>query len=210
MRPEGVRAEREPGLLQAEAIGWGSCIEGVPRGILPLGRAGGADSFFEARMQYRVFAIPATGSPDLEEELNGFLRAKKVVSVQKVLQEVDGVPRWCFCVEYLDGARPPGGGPSGGRSKRVDYKEVLSEEDFAVFARLRDVRKALATQEAVPVYAVCTNEQLAAIASKRPVSVAALKEIDGLGEAKVGKYGEAFVAALAVEKGDDEADGEPD
>ena len=118
-------------------------------------------------MQYRVFAIPATGSPDLEEELNGFLRSKKVVSVQKSLEAVDGVARWCFCVEYLEGAPGQGGGRGSGRSKRVDYKEVLSEEDFAIFARLRDVRKELAGQEAVPVYAVCTNEQLAAMASER-------------------------------------------
>jgi len=163
-------------------------------------------------MQYRVFAIPATGSPDLEEELNHFLRSHKVISVQKTVEVIDGAPRWCFCIEYIEGGAAPGrSGGSAGRSKRVDYKEVLSEEDFAVYARLREVRKELAAAEAVPVYAVCTNEQLAAIATNRPCSLADLKEIEGLGEAKAAKYGEGLLAGMAgTRKPDDEAGGPSD
>lgn len=163
-------------------------------------------------MQYRVFAIPATGSPDLEEELNHFLRSHKVVSVQKTVEMIDGAPRWCFCVEYLEGGASGGNaGRSSGRSKRVDYKEVLSEEDFAVYARLRDVRKELAAKEAVPVYAVCTNEQLARMAQTRPDCLVSLKEIEGFGEAKASKYGEALLAARPEEEKDvDETSGRTD
>jgi len=144
-------------------------------------------------MQYRVFAIPVTGSSDLEDELNQFLRSHRIVSVQKTVEVVDGAPRWCFCLEYLEGGAPTG------RSKRVDYKEHLSEEDFAVFARLRDARKALAESQAIPVYAVCTNEQLAAMATRRPGSVSALKEIDGFGDAKAAKYGKSFLSAIVTD-----------
>lgn len=146
-------------------------------------------------MQYRVFAVPATGSPDLEEALNHFLRSKRIVSVQKSLQEVDGAARWCFCVEYLEGALA-GDQKASGRSKRIDYKEVLSEEDFLVFVRLRDARKELATAEAIPVYAVCTNEQLAQMAIRRPSSLSELRAIEGIGDAKAAKYGAALLAAL--------------
>jgi hypothetical protein len=45
----------------------------------------------------------------------------------------------------------------------VDYKEVMNEADFAVFSRLRDLRKVIAEKEAVPAYAIFTNEQLAAM-----------------------------------------------
>lgn len=148
-------------------------------------------------MQFRIFSIPATGSPDLEEELNLFLRSHRIVSTQKTLQPVDGVLRWCFCVEYLDGAKGSGGKPSG-RTERIDYKEVLPPEDFALFARLRDARKELASVEAIPVYTVCTNEQLAEMATKRPGTLAALKEIEGLGEAKVAKYGQRLLDANAA------------
>lgn len=73
--------------------------------------------------------------------------------------------------------------------QRVDYKEVLSPEDFALFAKLRDWRKATAEQEGIPVYAVLTNEQLAAITTKRPGSISQLREVEGIGEAKAGRYG---------------------
>jgi superfamily II DNA helicase RecQ len=148
-------------------------------------------------MQYRVFAIPATGSPELEEELNLFLRSHKIIAVNKSVEDIDGTMRWCFCVEYLDGGLPSERSRAGRRGgDRIDYKDVLNEADFAMFALLRDVRKQLAAAEAIPVYAVCTNEHLAAMATKRPKSLTQLKEIEGLGEAKAGKYGEAFLQAL--------------
>ena len=48
----------------------------------------------------------------------------------------------------------------------MDYKEILKSEDFAVFARLRDLRKEIAQAEAVPVYTVFTNEQLAQLVDR--------------------------------------------
>ncbi|MDD5089822.1 MAG: HRDC domain-containing protein [Candidatus Wallbacteria bacterium] len=146
-------------------------------------------------MQYRMFAVPATGAPDLEEELNLFLRSHKVISVQKTVEAIDGAPRWCFCVEYLEGIPGSGIRPSG-KSVKVDYKEVLAADEFAVFALLRDTRKQLAAAEAIPVYTVCTNEQLAEMAKLKPSSLTDLKKINGLGEAKVKKYGETFLSAL--------------
>ena len=50
---------------------------------------------------------------------------------------------------------------------RVDYKQVLSEADFALFAELRSWRKGPRRAEGVPVYAVFTNEQLAEIVRRR-------------------------------------------
>jgi superfamily II DNA helicase RecQ len=163
-------------------------------------------------MQFRVFAIPATGSPDLEAELNAFLRSHRIVSVQKTLENWESSPRWCFCVEYLDGAPPSGAARAGGgRAPRVDYREILSEPDFAVFAKLRDLRKELAGADAIPLFAVCTNEQLAEMAKRRPQTLPELKEIDGFGDAKAAKYGEALLAALPQKaKKDDETGGKPD
>ena len=39
---------------------------------------------------------------------------------------------------------------------------MLKPEEFEVFSRLREWRKAAAEKEGVPVYTVLTNEQLAA------------------------------------------------
>ena len=65
---------------------------------------------------------------------------------------------------------------------KVDYREVLSPEDFAVFARLRQVRKEIAQDDAVPVYTVFTNEQLAQMVQGRATTKAALEKIAGVGD----------------------------
>ena len=151
-------------------------------------------------MQFRIFSVPASGDSAAEEELNHFLRANRVVSVSKELSTVAGSPTWFFCVEYLNDGRGTSGGPGGSRrGGSVDYREVLSPEDFAVFVRLRDARKALSQRDAIPVYAICTNEQLAQIAQARCDSASALQKIQGLGEAKVQKYGAEFLKAVAGE-----------
>ena len=62
----------------------------------------------------------------------------------------------------------PGKTPDKGVSKtgRIDYKEVLDEKTFALFSKLREKRKVLAEKDAVPVYSVFTNEQLAQMAQR--------------------------------------------
>jgi len=148
----------------------------------------------ENPVQFKILSIPATGDVYAEEELNRFLRSHRAVSVQRELVQSGTAAYWCFCIEHLPGSA--GSDETGGRRRRVDYKEVLSEADFAVFARLRDVRKELAASEAVPVYAIATNEQLAEMARARSATAADLKKIDGFGEAKAEKYGETFLAVI--------------
>lgn len=77
-------------------------------------------------MQFKIFAIPAGGSPELEEEMNRFLRSHRVVSVQKKLESNEGSLLWCFCAEYIDGSPNLSSGKTFGQSKRIDYKSVLS------------------------------------------------------------------------------------
>ena len=102
-------------------------------------------------MQYQFFTVPAQAGHVEAEELNKFLRTKEIVSVEKAFKD-NGVPKWYFVVEYLEGSPKDGDGHR--RNRRVDYKEVLSAEDFAVFSRLRDLRKELSQAEAVPVFAI--------------------------------------------------------
>lgn len=75
---------------------------------------------------------------------------------------------------------------------------MLNEQDFALFARLRAVRKQLAEAEGVPAYAIFTNDQLAAMVKDRTQSLTALKAIDGVGEARATKYGGAFLPHLLL------------
>src|SRR5271157_3702380 len=147
-------------------------------------------------MQLRTFVLPVKNLGEAEAEMNAFLRGRRVLAVKKEFVAEGENSFWTFCVEYLESA--PGGlgtGGLGGRPK-VDYKEVLKPEEFQVFSRLREWRKGVAEQEGVPVYAVLTNEQLAQIIQKRVSSKTALKEIEGVGDARVEKYGDAVLERL--------------
>ena len=132
----------------------------------------------------------------MEEQLNDFLQSHYIVSVVREFSVLSGGAYWFFCVEYRDSPVPASGGSGRQNNKHKDYKEILSEEEFAIYAQLRNVRYEISQKEAVPVYTICTNEQLAIIARDRPATLAELKKIPGLGEAKVEKYGPILLAAL--------------
>jgi superfamily II DNA helicase RecQ len=145
-------------------------------------------------MQLKLFVLPIKNLGAAEAEMNAFLRGHRVLAVKKEFVADGENSFWTFCVEYLDGvgagALLPGGRP------KIDYKEVLKPEEFEVFSRLRDWRKSVAEKEGVPVYTVLTNEQLAQMVQKQVKSKAGLKEIEGVGDARVEKYGDALVQLL--------------
>jgi len=148
-------------------------------------------------MQLKLFVLPLKNLAEAEAEMNAFLRSRRVLAVKKEFVPDGENSFWTFCVEYLD-AVSTGTGSSGlgGKPPKVDYKEVLKPEEFQVFSRLREWRKGVAEKEGVPVYAVLTNEQLAQIVQKKVNSKAGLKEIEGVGEARVEKYGAAVLERL--------------
>lgn len=146
----------------------------------------------------KFFQVPVGGDGMVEEELNRFLRAHRVLRVEREMTRREGAPAWAVCVEYLEGV---GGGSGGagarrGEDRKVDYKELLNEADFAVFSALRELRKTLAEVEGVPVYAVFTNEQLARIAQERPKTKADLEKVEGVGAARVEKFGERVLGVV--------------
>ena len=145
-------------------------------------------------MQLKVFVVPLKNIEAMEPEMNAFLRGHRVLAVRKEFVSDGENSFWTFCVEYLNGPQPSGTFPAKG--PKVDYREILKPEEFEVFSRVREWRKAVAEKEGVPVYTVFTNEQLAEMVRRRASSKAALKEIDGVGDARVEKYGEAVLGRL--------------
>ncbi|MBS0656873.1 MAG: HRDC domain-containing protein [Verrucomicrobia bacterium] len=149
-------------------------------------------------MAFRFYTIPARGDRQQEADLNGFLRSHRVLSVDRRWVEQGEHSHWCFCIDYLDAPGGPGAGAGPGSAERVDYRAVLSPAQFEVFARLRLVRKELAEKEGVPVFSVFTNEQLAEMVRRQCRTREALRGIDGIGEARVSRYGAAVLAVLSA------------
>jgi len=141
-------------------------------------------------MQFNTFFVPIVDNGVAQDELNAFLRSKRVLAVEKVF--ADG--GWSFCVEWLEGGKPL---ESGGRTKpKVDYRELLSAEEFLVFSKLRDKRKTLAQRDGVQVYTVMTNEQLADMVRLKVCEIADLSKVKGVGDSRISKYGADLVEVL--------------
>ncbi len=136
-------------------------------------------------MQFNTFFIPVGDDGRAQDELNSFLRSQRVLAVEKAFVETG----WSFCVEWLEGGKP-----SFQKKGKVDYREVLTPEQFTAFSRLREKRKELAQRDGVQLYAVMTNEQLAEMVRLEIKSSDALHQISGLGSARIEKYGEEFMS----------------
>jgi superfamily II DNA helicase RecQ len=147
-------------------------------------------------MQLKLFILPVKNLAAAEGEMNAFLRSHRVLAVKKEFVADGENSFWTFCVEYLESAPGVTGGTSLSGRPKVDYKEVLKPDEFEVFSRLREWRKGVAEKEGVPVYVVFSNEQLAEMVKKKVSSKAALKEIEGVGDARVEKYGAAVLERL--------------
>ena len=81
--------------------------------------------------------------------------------------------------------------------------------EYALYDRLRSLRKELAEKSGVPVYAVFTNDQLAGMVRNRPKTAKDLLSIPGVGEARVKQYGKAFAAVFQNDESRAAAQPEP-
>ncbi|MBM4281151.1 MAG: hypothetical protein FJ137_10460 [Deltaproteobacteria bacterium] len=156
-------------------------------------------------MRLHFATIPIHDGDADEAALNRFLASHRVVGIERHFVADGPRSAWAVCVSWVEGpARlEPGGGPGAGpggeaRKGRVDYRDVLTADQFALYVRLRDARKRLAERDGVPPYAVVTNEQLAEIVRRDARTLAELGAIEGIGPARVQKYGAALTAVVAA------------
>ncbi|WP_417153074.1 DNA helicase RecQ [Phocaeicola plebeius] len=73
---------------------------------------------------------------------------------------------------------------------------VFKNEDEGLFEALRQLRKKLADQLAIPAYIVLSDKTLHLLALKKPGDMEAFGEISGIGEFKKEKYGKDFLAVI--------------
>jgi ATP-dependent DNA helicase RecQ len=75
--------------------------------------------------------------------------------------------------------------------------KLVGRPEGALFDRLAEVQLALARGEnGTGKYLTCTHSTLRAIAERRPSTLSELQAIQGMGELKVERFGEAFLAVL--------------
>ena len=142
-------------------------------------------------MLIRVFNIPIGDTGEMQTELNRFLSCNRVLEIEQHFYQNEKGAYWSFCVRYLNSNT--GGYQLQSTKQKVDYKELLNENEFAIFSKLRECRKIIAANDAVPAYAVFTDEELAGIARLPVIEVGKLISVKGIGDKKVEKYGKSIL-----------------
>lgn len=140
--------------------------------------------------------VPVSHPEQAEAELNAFLQSHRVLSVDRRWVDHGSETFWAICIDYS--LTPSANSMTDSRTSKVkiDYREVLTAEQFNRFAKLRDLRKQIAQRDAVPVYTIFTNEQLAEMIRKQCTSNSDLEKIAGVGDGRLTKYGPMFLDVL--------------
>ena len=77
-----------------------------------------------------------------------------------------------------------------------DAMEAQQITDQAGWEALRACRKSLAEQQGVPPYVIFHDTTLFDMLERRPATLSELAEVNGVGAAKLEKYGETFLHVL--------------
>lgn len=133
-------------------------------------------------MQFKFFNIKDTSLELNQNTLNKFLRTVKVLAVHKQFHE--GI--WYFAVEYIEDTVL-----ASKFSEKINYKEILSDIEYARFRVLKECRKIVAYKR--PAYVVFKDDQLSELVKYEHLTVDNLKSIKGFGEEKIKEFGQAFV-----------------
>jgi superfamily II DNA helicase RecQ len=142
-------------------------------------------------MQVKIFTIPIIGGESLNEEMNLFLRSKRVIQIENRLATQGDASFWTMYVKYLEENASSGFATSD--KEKIDHKAALDEASAKRFETLREIRKALCQAENIPAYTIFTNQQLAELAKIENLDLTKMKTVKGIGDKIIEKYGKHFV-----------------
>jgi ATP-dependent DNA helicase RecQ len=118
-----------------------------------------------------------------------------------LIQSGDGYPTVEVSASGLEALRSrrtisltkPFAQPKSKRTRRAGEIEC----DEALFGRLRDLRKEIADERAVPAYVIFGDATLRDMARKYPVTQEAMRAVFGVGDRKLREFGALFASAIA-------------
>ena len=143
------------------------------------------------KMLIQIFTVPIYDTVASTEELNRFLRSNKILEVQNQFVNNPNGPCWCFCVKYIEN-----GNMAVQPKEKTDYKQVLDDNTFKRFSKLREIRKLVALEESIPAFTIFTDEELAGLAKLSELTVSKMLTVKGIGEKKTEKYGQKFIGSF--------------
>jgi ATP-dependent DNA helicase RecQ len=87
---------------------------------------------------------------------------------------------------------------AGAASAPAEAAAELSPANAAVFEQLRAWRAAAAKEQGMPAYVIFHDATLRQIAARSPSTLAELSDVNGVGEAKLAKYGQQILDQLGL------------
>jgi len=147
-------------------------------------------------MAFYFFTIPVSNSKQSESELNQFVSQNKILTTDKQFVADGSNSFWSICITTIQSEEVFNSKKIKSKRSAIDYKDVLSVEDFTVFAELRKLRKEISDSQGIPAYAVFTNEQLAKMVTENITSKAEMLKVNGVGQSRIEKYAESFLAIV--------------
>ena len=82
------------------------------------------------------------------------------------------------------------------KRNKSKLKNGVSKKDAELWHALRDCRKALADEYGIPSYRIFHDATLMEMMEKNPQTMMQLLRINGVGEAKLKNYGQAFLKVI--------------
>lgn len=152
-------------------------------------------------MKLEFFTIPAKFPQEIQQALNSFCAQHRVLTIDKQFVNLGNESYWSICITALESNSQDSIKNTANKREVIDYKETLGERDFTVYVQLRNLRKTFSEQEGIPAYALFTNAQLAAMVTQSVNTLAELAQIEGIGKARLEKYGKPFLQILQTARG---------
>ena len=82
------------------------------------------------------------------------------------------------------------------KAKKLTQTPLSDDIDIGLWEALREARRQLAEAQGVPPYVIFHDKTLQAMAVHMPTSLAEFSRLPGVGERKLGKYGQVFLDVL--------------
>lgn len=147
-------------------------------------------------MKYKIYTINIFDSN--MDDLNKFISTHRIIDIKKSLVSLEDKSYWNFLIEYESSTneKSENNKKSPNKSTRIDYREILSDDDFTKFSKLRDLRKEIADKNKIAVYNVFDNAQLAEMVTEKIKTKEGLSKISGIGDSKLDKFATVFLELL--------------